>query len=373
MFNQWLSSLLSSPVIPFALSLSICVLVLGFTSQNSPLRTLGLIPMLGCMQLALRIIRIKDDTTNQLYMSMLMGSTASMVMQYLDSVLLSRWTYEAQGPTSALGGQTKLRTLSGVSQQEGRRSAGTFFSRLVFGWEESFRARSTRTPWEVKHVPKFFPDRPEMVPTRPQFLYLSARRCLISLFIVDVISFMGRDATLNSVNFAQSRIPFFARLQSVTTEEIVLRVISSVLHWVVFVFLLQALYDIAGFIIIALGFGRIERWPPLFNRWTECWSVRQFWGQVTPTVVTSYISCKTDQLSALSGIRALVKNSWLQPISFPSRYYDCPKERSLQDMSSLVSRLRSQGAFINLEILPVGFRGMKLARQGFSSCKLLGL
>ena len=148
-----------------------------------------------------------------------------------------------------------------------------------------------------------------MVPTRAQFLYLSARRCLISLFIVDVISFMGRDATLNSVNFAQNRIPFFARLRSVTTEEILLRVISSVLHWVTFVFLLQALYDIAAILIIALGFGRIERWPPLFNRWTECWSVRQFWGQVTTTLVTSYMICKTDLVPALSGIKALVKNS----------------------------------------------------------------
>ena len=110
------------------------------------LRALGLVPMLGCMQLALRIVRIKDDTTHQLYMSMLMGSTASMVMQYLDSVLLSRWSYEAQGPTSALGGQTKLRTRSGAAQHEGRRSADMSFSRLVFGWEETFRARSTRTP-----------------------------------------------------------------------------------------------------------------------------------------------------------------------------------------------------------------------------------
>ena len=198
MANPWLSSLLSYPVIPFALSLSLCVLVLGFTSQTSPFRALGLIPMLGCVQLALRIVRTKDDATHQLYMSMLMGSTVSMVMQYLDSVLLSRWSYEAQGPTSALGGQSNLRTSSGAARHDGRRSAGMSFSRLVFGWEETFRARSARTPWEVKNVPKFFPDHPGAVPTRAQFLYLSARRCLISLFVVDAISFMGRDATLNS-------------------------------------------------------------------------------------------------------------------------------------------------------------------------------
>ena len=278
MFMPLLDTILFHPATPFALSFSLCVLVLGFTSQKSPLRPLGLIPILGCMQLAMRTVRTKDETTHQLYMSMLMGSTASMAMQYLDSVLLSRWTYEAQGPTSALGGQRNLRTLSDAAQHGREPRARTFVHRLVFGWNEAFRARSSGTPWEVNHVPNFFPDRPDMVPTRANFLYMTARRCLVSLFIVDVISFMGRDATMNSVNFASSRIPFFARLQNATGEEILLRLISSVLHWVTFAFLLQAMYDTSAIVVIALGLGRIQNWPPLFNRWTECWSVRQFWG-----------------------------------------------------------------------------------------------
>lgn len=281
MILSWLETVLSHPLTPFALSLSTCVLVLAFASQNSPFRALGLLPMLGSVQLALRTIGTKTEITHSLHMSIFMSSNISMILQYLDSVLLSRWTYEAQGPTSALGGQKNLRTTRDVTQQELKPHASTLVRRLVFGWEEAFRPRSTRTPWEVNHVPKFFPDRPDMVPMRAQFIYWTGRRCLISFFIVDVISFIGRDATLNSVNFASDRIPFFTRLQDVTGQEVLLRFISSALHWATFGFLLQAMYDTLAVGAVVLDLGRIERWPPLFNRWTECWSVRQFWGYVS--------------------------------------------------------------------------------------------
>ena len=234
--------------------------------------------MLACMQLALHTVRVKDESTQPLYMGMLMGSTATMVVQYFDSVLLSRWTYEAQGPTSALGGQTNLRKSSDVQQHGKKPRSGTVVERLVFGWEEAFRCRSARTPWEVNHVPRFFPENPDLVPSRAQFLYWTLRRCLISFLVVDVISFLGRDATSNAINFASSRISFFSRLQDVTTVELVLRLVSSVLNWVTVVYLLQALYDVTAVVVIGLGLGRIERWPPLFNSWKECWSVRNFWG-----------------------------------------------------------------------------------------------
>ena len=278
MFNILIDTIFSHPTTPFISSLGLFVLTLGFTSQHSLLRYLGFIPMLACMQLALHTARVKDESTQPLYMSILMNSTTTMVMQYLDSVLLSCWTYEAQGPTSALGGQTNLRKPSDLQHHGKYPRSGTVVERLVFGWEEAFRSRSARTPWEVNHVPKFFPEEPDLVPSKAQFLYWTSVRCIISFLVVDVISFLGRDATSNSINFASSRIPFFSRLRDVTAEELFLRLVSSALNWVTVVYLLQALYDTAAVVVIGLGLGRIERWPPLFNSWKECWSVRNFWG-----------------------------------------------------------------------------------------------
>ncbi|KAL8741836.1 MAG: hypothetical protein Q9184_008338 [Pyrenodesmia sp. 2 TL-2023] len=286
MSSQSLPPLLSHPLTAFALSLTQCVLTLGFTSQDSPLRPLGLAPMLAYVYLALRTSQTHRATTHQLYLSMLTGSTASMALQYLDSALLSRWTYTARGPTSALGGQKNLRHSDETGHHHCHRSAGhtafsSSWSRLVFGWEEAFRARSARSPWEVKNVPSFDPGHPDAVPTKAQFLRRTALRALLSLFVVDVIGYLGRDASMNAVHFARGRIPVFARWRSVTGEELVLRLVSSVLNWATFVCLLQALYDGAAIAVMGLGWGRIERWPPLFNRWTECWSVRRFWGYVT--------------------------------------------------------------------------------------------
>lgn len=265
---------LTYSAIPSALSLGTIVLVLGFTTPSSPLRPLGLIPMIGCVQIATHAIKTRDENINPLSMSLTIGSTTGMLIQYIDSVLLSRWSYEAQGPTSALGGQKSLRTP--VGKQNSRLEA--LPSRLKFGWEESFRHRSTCTPWQVNHVPKFFPDRPEMVPTKTQYLYRMVQEFLLSFLTLDVMSFMGRDVSMNSVYFAPSQVPFFSRLQDVTVEEVIMRLVASVLHWVATMCLLHFMYDGAAIVVIALDIGQIERWPPLFNVWTECWSVRQFWG-----------------------------------------------------------------------------------------------
>ena len=134
-------------------------------------------------------------------------------MQYLDSVLLSRWSYEAQGPTSALGGQKTLRTSSSASQPEGNYNMFVKYLSLAdeqFGWEEAFRARSTRTPWQVNHIPIFFPGRPKMVPTKTQFPYRLAPEFLLSVLILDVMSLrgQGQDASMNSICFASSQVPF---------------------------------------------------------------------------------------------------------------------------------------------------------------------
>ena len=275
-----MEAILAYPLTPSVLSISTIVLALGFTPPGSPLRPLGLIPMIGCVQLSMHAIQVEGRNINTLRMSIILGSTTGMLMQYLDSVLLSRWSYEAQGPTSGLGGQKPLRTPSSTSQPKGHHLTSTFASRLRFGWEEAFRARSTRTPWQVNHVPYFFPDRPKMVPTKTQFLYRMASELLLSVLILDVISFMGQgqDTSMNAVYFASSQVPIFTRLRNVTIEEVIVRFMASIVHWVATICLLQVMYDGAAIVVIALGLGRIERWPPLFNSWTECWSVRQFWG-----------------------------------------------------------------------------------------------
>ncbi|KAL8834633.1 MAG: hypothetical protein Q9176_007382 [Flavoplaca citrina] len=230
--------------------------------------------MLGYVLLALRNSEAHRGAFHQLFLIMSMGSTVTIAFQYLDSAVLSCWTYSARGPTSDLGGQKNLQTSDPDNSQ------APLTSKLVFGWEEAFRARSASSPWEVPNVPKFFPTdkHPDRLPTKAQFLRYAALRCLVSFGLVDLIGWMGRDASMNAVNFASHRIPLLARWQEVSGEELALRFVCSVLHWLVAFCVLQGIYYGAAIVCVGLGWGKIERWPPLFNRMTHCWSIRRFWG-----------------------------------------------------------------------------------------------
>ena len=236
--------------------------------------------MISYVSLATTEFGRKGGTMSPIYMSVFHGSTTSMLMQYLDAVLLSRWSYEAQGPTSGLGGQKPLRTANDAALQKSNAATevGALSSRLKFGWEEAIRHRSAGTPWQINRIPKFFPDHPRKMPTKQQFLSRMTLEFLLSLSFLDALSLVGRDPSMNSVYFSSSKVPFFTQLQDVTAEETMVRLFATVTHWITIKCLLQVMYDGAAIPIIALDLGRIERWPPLFGAWTECWSIRQFWG-----------------------------------------------------------------------------------------------
>ena len=261
----------SSPVIPSTLAVTTIILMLGFTAPRSPFRYLGFILMTWYVRLALVAQRKSADVTS-LQVTICVGPATGMLMQYLDSVLLSQWSYEAKGPTSDLGGQKSLR----IPKKDSKHN--TILLRLKFGLEEAFRGRSARTPWEVSNVPPFSPDDPEQIPTKKEFLYSMATEMMISLLALDILSLLGRDTSMSFVYFAASKVPLFTRLQEVTLEEVLLRTIASIMHWIATIWLLQVVYDAAAIITIASGLGRVERWPPLFNAWVHCWSIRQFWG-----------------------------------------------------------------------------------------------
>ncbi len=98
-----MDALLAYPPAPSALSIGTIVIVLGFTTPSSFLRPLGLVRMAGCVQLAMRANQTKDENNNAIHMSIFVGSTTSMLMQYLDSVLLSHSFRDSPQPTVPFG------------------------------------------------------------------------------------------------------------------------------------------------------------------------------------------------------------------------------------------------------------------------------
>ena len=58
-------------------------------------------------------------------------------------------------------------------------------------------------------MPAFIPGQPMTVPTKTLFLRLNMIQFLVSLLFLDMIGYLGRDASMKFVNLASSRVPFF--------------------------------------------------------------------------------------------------------------------------------------------------------------------
>ncbi|MCJ1350247.1 MAG: hypothetical protein MMC33_000228 [Icmadophila ericetorum] len=183
-----MQSILSHPATPNLSMLAIMVLTIGFTPPASLLRLsfLLIIPFLFIQTIKLSNSYPAVDRT------MYVSTLESFALQYLDSVVLSAWSFDAQGPTSALGGLKSVRSKpQKVSKGRHDKTAAapdTITARLHFGFLESMRSRYIGTPWEVKNIPPFSASNPSFVPSRTQFLTKGFFRTFIYLSLVDLAS-----------------------------------------------------------------------------------------------------------------------------------------------------------------------------------------
>lgn len=256
---------------PLVFSVLIGSLIIGFTSRSSLLRPAAIPAEASCVYFALKNA-LSAPLDPKFLNNLLVFGTSLIFLAYLDAAVLSKWTFEAQGPTSSRGGQTVLRT----EKDESRAKHGTVWERLNFGFDLCFRSRSAGTPWEVSNVPPFFRDQPEVVPNRGRFLYVTGKKLMFDILVLDVLQIAARYG--DSSAFQPLRVFFFSRLSDVTLEEFVSRIINTIVYWNVANMFLEIYYNTAAFVVIGLGLGNIAHWPPLFGYFTQLWSMRQFWG-----------------------------------------------------------------------------------------------
>ena len=272
---------------PVLLSTILSSTAVGFTGATSTFRYAVVPPIVSLAIASLRISiqEYKDGTSTPIYKALLVALAFVTILQHLDSALLSRWTFESQGPTSGAGGHRDIRTVTTAysirpkhDHAPAAKPNDTWLQRFLFGFARCFDWRFPATPWEVNHTPKFIPSQPSHIPSKGQFLYWTSGRILICLLALDVLGVMRRDTSQNEVLFSQSKIQLFSRLSEVTAEELPVRVLAAILQWSGAIVILQIIYDVTAFLFVGLSFSSVERWPPLFGTWSECWSLRQFWG-----------------------------------------------------------------------------------------------
>ncbi|KAB5571998.1 membrane bound O-acyl transferase family-domain-containing protein [Coniochaeta sp. 2T2.1] len=276
----WLGQVLTHPITLHALQKTITASIIGFTAPNSILRP-------ACLPIQLILASLVCSTTaldglNSAVRFSITLCVKGVIFQecvaYLDQAVLSRWTFEAKGPT-AFFPPTERKTTPHSNGKIQQQASGSARARFLFGLSVSCDRRLLNTPWEVKNCPRFSSKDKDYVPSRSRFLLKATTvfvACCLFFDFVSVASAMHQPVLSD---FAPDKVPFFTRLDEVTAGEFVTRLIVSLMHWVGGYFFLQAAYYSAAIPSVLLG-GEVRGWRPAFGRLSELYSIRKFWGTV---------------------------------------------------------------------------------------------
>jgi hypothetical protein len=273
-------SLILHPIPLVIFEVIITTLAISFTRPSSVIRLI-LLPLLiaatwlittSCPQ---RIPHIS-------FASVVAGNGPTYLVRYIDLVLLSRWSYDTKAPTrspSAPRNRDLDEQKNAISRVDGNENQppATGSDRLRFGIHLTLASRHLNTPWQVKNVPHFSASDPRYIPSRGIFLRGNAIAVLLYCFVLDISSF-GVNPETNSVLFASQRIPFFARLSHVSSEEIAIRIISSLTLWLNIYCVASMGYRILGIIAVGTGVSPVSAWRPPFGELADAYTVRRFWG-----------------------------------------------------------------------------------------------
>lgn len=258
---------ITDPLICTALECTILLLVLSFASRDSVIRpaVLPVIALLAYYSLP------SNQTSRKIYSVLLTANALGAFLHYLDVVLSSRWTFEAQGPTSIDGGQYKVNP-SPVTNNN-TKATTEVWARLRFGFKTTFAFRLPGTPWEVKNVPQYSPHDRAFGISKARFLCTTFFALAICLLILDLSSY-GAPPHM----FLSKRIALFGRPQDFSLEEVMTRSTVSFISWLITYCVLQSVYCLLAINSVSCGLTGVETWRPLFGPLRQCWSVRQFWG-----------------------------------------------------------------------------------------------
>lgn len=267
------------PITLFIISLAINIFVFGFTTTSSLWRPFGLLLILALFLSAVLVLpRVSLNKVAE--KNVVAIGVALMALHYIDVALLSRWSFNAAGPTSNLGGQTVLREeLYDTGKQLEKKPLATVFAqRLNFGWEQCWQRRYLQTPWEVKNSPPFSYELPGAKPTRRRFLCHAALHFLLAILVLDVVGLPGLYVPPNHSEFDSGHILSFGRMRDVTSEEISLRIVSTTAYWLMSAAIIELEYYGRALFAVGLCNDQVANWRPLFGRFSDAWSIRQFWG-----------------------------------------------------------------------------------------------
>ena len=283
--------LAARPLLFVAVSTTILILAVGFTPAYSFLRSAGVLPVAALAVLSFNACRCRTGVPQNV--GFLCCLPYELLMQYIEVVLLSRWTFEAQGPTPAPPADP---THKGPPPP----ARGGLAAPQRIGQHAAFSKRACGTPHEAKNVPPFRAADPLWAPPRSAFLARTALWAVAFQLLFDVQSTLD-DPDAAAARFAPSRVPYFSRWHEVSREETITRLVFAPAFWslgAVSITLMVAPFALAW---VGLGGSEPKNWKPIFGSPADAYTVRRFWGYASlplDCVIQAHSPCRaTSKLS----------------------------------------------------------------------------
>ncbi|KAF2120203.1 tat pathway signal sequence [Lophiotrema nucula] len=247
---------------------TLVLLVLAFTPAHSYIRP-ALLPVV--FVLTFYTLPLNNEAFPHVVIhGLLCFHTVGLLLQYIDYVLISRWTYSAGGPTSSVGGERNIKSES----DKGSVTHGNLWTRLYWGLFAATAWRAPATPWEANGTPPF-----KQVPGRVKFLAGHLVRLVISLLVLDALSLAPKDSgENNAAKFAWSQVRLFMPPEHLSHDAFTLRVATVCAFWIASYFSIQAFFSSMAILGVATGVTPVRVWPPIFGSLTQGYTVRTFWG-----------------------------------------------------------------------------------------------
>ena len=241
------------------------VLIVGFTKPSSPVRR-AFLPIFVYLVYAF-VVGAQYRISNSFHASFGASDAWLTLLQYVDIALLSKWDFDYGGP-SPLAPPKKEKPIS---------KRDTFWNRLSFGVYAASSYRCSGTSFEVPNLARFDSKNPSYVPSRGKYLRWAIFRVVVVYFVLDALTSFNDPAAMAPL-FAENKIPLLPRLFDLTLQEAITRTVTSFLFWFVNFLVLMLFFDIPGIICVATGLSGVEWWRPPFNRITEAYTLRRYWG-----------------------------------------------------------------------------------------------
>ena len=259
----------------------ITALGIGFTSASSiPIRSYGFPLVVASAYVANLLIIHRVPST--LWASVLAGNASTYVLRYLELVLIDKWNFEDGGPTR-LQSSPDEKIRKKINENNRRIAASlqpaTSWRRLRFGLGVTLNPRLVNTAYQVKNVPRWSQGEPQQIPSRGYFLRCTAFIVLLNYLIVDLCS-LGAQPGRNVLLFSNEKVAVFRRWNSLGPEEIVVRVLASLMLWLNIYCIFRIFHGLIVLLAVGSGFSKVQDWPRPFGPLSEAYSVRRFWGYV---------------------------------------------------------------------------------------------